>query len=138
MAVDAADFNGRPHLAVELRVAVHVLHEVAVDAVHAALHVNVEQVHRKPVALVGHGRLLAAQLEVGLGVGVAVDLFDLFGHLDSSLEGRVTNIVNAIASVIQQEALPVVFQHRPIRPAMAVKICKLGLLRAGVQVGEVG
>ena len=45
VAVDAVDFDGIARLAVELAVAVTVLLEVAVDAVHALLQMNVFQMH---------------------------------------------------------------------------------------------
>ena len=48
MAVDALDLDGRTHLAVKLGVAVHVLNEMAVDAVHALFQVNVELMDGQP------------------------------------------------------------------------------------------
>src|SRR5262249_55620535 len=50
VTVDALDLDGRPHLAVELAVAVGVLHKVAIDAVHALFQVDVEQVDRQVIA----------------------------------------------------------------------------------------
>ena len=50
VAVDALDLDGGPHLAVELGVAVDVLDEVAIDAVHALFQVDVQQVDRHAVA----------------------------------------------------------------------------------------
>src|SRR5262249_46657354 len=51
VAVDALDLDPGPHLPLQLRVAVDVLHEVAVHAVHALLQVNVHQVQGHAVAV---------------------------------------------------------------------------------------
>ena len=58
MAIDALNLDCRPHLAVELGVAVVVLVEVAVDAVHPFLQMDVHQVHRHvvvPARALGEG-----------------------------------------------------------------------------------
>ena len=51
VAVDALDLDGRANLAVELGVAVGVLDEMAVDAVHSLFEVDVELVDGQAVAL---------------------------------------------------------------------------------------
>ena len=48
VAVDAIDLHGVPRLAVQLAVAVVVLLEMAIHALHAALEMDVLQVHRLP------------------------------------------------------------------------------------------
>src|SRR5271166_3262778 len=45
VTVDALDLDGGPHLAVQLGVAVDVLREVAVGAVHPLLQVNIEEMN---------------------------------------------------------------------------------------------
>ena len=50
MAIGALDLNRGPNFAIELRVAVIVLQEMAIDAVHSLFQVNVHQVDRHVVA----------------------------------------------------------------------------------------
>ena len=50
VAVDALNLDGRANLAIELGVAVGVLNEMTVDAVHSFFEVDVELVHRQAVA----------------------------------------------------------------------------------------
>ena len=50
VAVDALDLDGRADFAVKLGVAVHVLNEVAIDAVHALLQVDVKLMNGQTVA----------------------------------------------------------------------------------------
>ena len=138
VAVDTGDLDGGTDLAVELRVAVHVLDEVAVDAVHAALHVDVEHVHREAVALVRHGHLLAADLLGRLLVGSAVDLLDPLRHLHGRPQGLVARVGDDVSLVVEEVALAVVLEDGAEGPAMAVEITELGVLRAVVQVAQVG
>src|SRR5688572_12766251 len=63
MAVDAIDLDRVPRLAVQLAVAVIVLVEMAVDALHAALEVNVLEVN-------GLAELLRVVVRNDLVVGV--------------------------------------------------------------------
>src|SRR5262249_2074935 len=50
VAVGALNLDRRPHLAVELRVAVHVLDEVAIDAVHPLFEMDVHKVNWNALA----------------------------------------------------------------------------------------
>ena len=137
VAVDAGDFDRRANLAVELGVAVHVLDEVAVDAVHPALHVDVEHVHGHAVPLVRYDRLFDPDLCRRLLVGVAVDLLDPLRHLHGRPLGRVAPVGDDVSLVIEQISLAVVLQDRSVGPAMAVEVGELGVLGAVVEVGEI-
>ena len=138
VAVDAGDLDRRPHLAVEFRIAMHVLDEVAVDAVHAALHVDVEQMHGQSVALVGDRRLLGPDLFGRLAVGPAVDLANPLRHLHGRPQCPVARVGDWLAAVVEQVALAVVLEDGAVGPAVAVKVGELRLLGAVVEIGEVG
>ena len=58
MAIDALNFNGGANFLVQLAVAMGVLHEMAIDTMHAAFEVNVHQVNGDAVALHRVTRLL--------------------------------------------------------------------------------
>ena len=75
VAVDALDLDGRANLAVELGVAVSVLDEMAVDAVHSLFQMNIELVHGQAVAF----RLGAVErgLLSGRGVPGAISFLEL-------------------------------------------------------------
>ena len=53
MAIDAGNFNGTAHFHLQPCVAMHVLHEVAIDAVHALFNMDVHQMHGQAGAFVG-------------------------------------------------------------------------------------
>ena len=134
MAVDAGDLDRRADLTVELCVAVHVLDEVAVDAVHPALHVDVEHVHGKAIAFVRHGHFFLMDLLGRLLVGVTVDLFDPLRHLHRRPLGRVAGVGDDVALMIEKIAAAIVLEDGPVGPAVAVEVAKLRVFRAVVQV----
>ena len=51
VAIDALNFNRRAHFAVQFRIAVIILIEMAIDAVHAFFQMDIHQMHRHAVAL---------------------------------------------------------------------------------------
>ena len=134
VAVDALDLDGRADLAVELGVAVHVLDEVAVDAVHPLFEVDVELMDGQPVALrlgAVEGRLL-----FGRGVFGAIPLFQLGRHADRRHQRRGGIVGDRLASVVEQLAVPVFLEDGAEDPAVAMEVGELRVLRLGVQVGD--
>ena len=116
----------------------HVLYKVAVDAVHSAFHMNIKQVHRKSFSLVRNRRFLAANLIGSLCVSIAISLFDDLWHFDCRTLRSVAGIGDDSATMIEHISFAIVLHHCPIRPAVAVKITKLRVLRAIVQISEIG
>src|SRR4029450_5516734 len=101
VTVHAFDLDGVAYFAVELPVAVHVLLEVAVDAVHALLEMDVLQVD-------GHARLAEAR---------ALDR-----------RGRVlgSRVAHDVVAGVEQPALAVVLEDGAEHPAVAVEVGELG------------
>ena len=107
VAVGASDFDGGPHFAVEFRIAVIVLIEVAVDAVHPLFQVDVHQVHRHALALLAVLALLIGRRAHGL----------------HQILGR--DVGDDLSPVVQQIARAVFFEHRAENPAVAVEVGEL-------------
>ena len=85
VAVDALDLARGPHFHLKSRVAVHVLHIVAVHTVHPLLEVNVEVMHRQPLTRLGEFLLRLEQVGRGV-VLLAVNLLRRHGSLDRGPE----------------------------------------------------
>ncbi len=134
MAVDALNFDGCANLAVELGVAVGVLDEVAVDAMHSFFEVDIKLVHGQTVAF-GLGTRERCSLG-GRGVAGSVSFLELGGEGDGRHERRGRITCNGLAAVVEQLAMPVFLVNRPEDPAMAVKIGKLRVPRLGVELGK--
>ena len=138
VAIDAADLDRGAHLAVQPGVAVGVLNEVAVDAVHPLLHVDVEEMDREPVALGGDLLLLGADFLPRLSCRAAVDLLDPLRHRHRRPQRRIAGIRDRLAAVIKHHPPAVMLEDRPVGPSVAVEIGELRVLRAVVEVGEIG
>ena len=134
VAVDALDLDGRADFAVELGVAVDVLDEMAIDAVHPFLEVDVEQVHGQAVAI--RARTVERGLLGRRGVARAIALLELSRQCDGGHQRRGTFIGDGLAAVIEQVAVPVFLEDRPEDPAVAVEIGELGVSCLRVQVGD--
>ena len=119
VAILAGDLDGRADLAIELGVSVVVLGEVAIGAVHAALQVDVEQMH-------GHA---FAALPVCRSASLA--------GVMAAMSFSVPTSGNDVALVVEQVAGAVLLEDRPEDPAVPVKIGELRVPRCGVQVGDV-
>ena len=134
MAVDALDLDGGANFPVKLGVAVHVLDEVAIDAVHSLLEVDVELMDGQPVALrlgAVEGRLLFRR-----GVSCAIPLLELGRHPHRGHQGRRRIVGDRLASVVEQLAVPVFLEDRAEDPAVAMEVGKLSVFRLRVQVGD--
>ncbi len=134
MAVAALDLDGRADLAVELGVAVHVLDEVAIDAVHPLLQVDVELVDRDPIA----PRLGA--IERGLlgrgGIAGAIALLQLGGQPHGRHQRRGRLVGHGLAAVVEQLPVPILLEHGAEDPAVAVEVGELRVPRLRVQLGD--
>ena len=125
MAVLAADLYRIGDLAIDQAVAVPVLAEVAIDALHAELGMDVHHVHRLAgIGADGHELALACLAEFLRIVGR-----DHVGGIGAP--GR------HIAFRIEQIALAVALQDRAEVPAMAVIVGKLRVLGLGIEVIDV-
>ena len=120
VAVDALDLDGGTHLAVQLGVAVRVLDEMAIDAVHALFQVNVEQVDR-------HSSRRFRGLLGRVGAGT---LLDFLGILMAASMVSGVDLADHVARVVEEIALAVLFEHGAEDPAVAVEIGELGVLQA--------
>ena len=114
MAVDALDLDGVSRLALEPPVAVHVLLEVTVDAMHALLEVDVLQVHG----------------DAGAAVRAAFD-----GRLEGHLSVLRRDVRDDVAAGVEQAALAVVLEDRAEHPPVPVEVGELREVHAGVRVG---
>ena len=94
MAIDAGNFNGTAHFHLQPCVAMHVLHEVAIDAVHALFNMDVHQMHGQAGAFVGvfgiaflmNGLMLFYLLRFGYLATVVVMTCNYFmGHFPPDL-----------------------------------------------------
>ena len=126
MAVDALDFHGGPDFLVKLGVAVAVLDEMAIDAVHAFFEMDIEQVHRNAVGFF-HERIV-----VPLATVVLQELLDLLGHAHGGLELFGGDVLDYVARVIEQMALAVLLVDGAENPAVAVEIGELGVFGLAV------
>ena len=140
VAVDAGDFGPRPDFHLQSVVAVHVLDEVAVDAVHPLLHVDVHEVDgvaraaRRDLVLglprrqgAGHG-VVEALLAVKLAVAV--------GPVDRRGQLRGTRGADGVAGVVAQFADAVLLEDRAEGPAVAVEVGEVLLRQLRVQLRE--
>ena len=114
VAVDALDLDRGPHFAVELGVAVDVLHEVAVDAVHALFQVDVHQVHRR--------RRRAACRSLAFLVASAAP--------SRPCSCSVVTSATIVAPVVEQVALAVLLEDGAEDPAVAVEVGELRVLQS--------
>ena len=135
VAVDALDLDGGADLAVKLGVAVHVLDEVAVDAVHSLFEVDVKLMNGQPVAL-RRGGPVKRGLLFGRGIFGAIPLLELVRASDRGHQGRRRIVGDRLAAVVEQLAVPVFLEDRPKDPAVAMEVGELRVLRLRVQVGD--
>ncbi len=119
VAVLAANLDRRANLAIELRVAVAVLFEVAVGTMHSAFQMDVHQMY-------GHVFALLARLPFGI-----------VGRRHGGHELRGGNIGNHVTFVIEHVSRSVLFEHCPEHPAVPVEIGELRVPRQGIQVGDI-
>ena len=115
VAIDAADFDRIGYLTIDQPVAVTVLCEVAIGALHALFGVDIHQVHRL----------------AGIGPGLHKFAFTAAAPLF-----RIVWIDQRPLR-IEQIARPVAFEHRAEVPAVAVIIGELGVLEFRVEIVDV-
>ena len=126
MAIGARDLDGHARLAVELAVAVVVLLEVAVHALHAALEMNVLQVHRLAAALVPRRARRRRRALGGRRASRCSPPLRPAPPLDASFTGAPVRV--------DQVALAIALEHRAEQPAVPVEIRKLRLLERAVEL----
>ena len=112
VTVFASDLDRRADFAVQLRVAVRVLFEVAIDAVHPFLKMDIHEMHRDAVL-----RLAA--------VGMQHRVVELRGGL----------VFDDAIFVVEQSALAIFLEDRFEDPAVAVEVGELRVLEFRVEVG---
>ena len=134
VAVDALDLDGRANLAVELGVAVGVLDEVAVDAMHPFFEVDVELVHRQAVAL-RPARSNAACCAAA-ALRVRYRSFSSAGNATAAMSAAVESLADDPRRVVEQVAVPVFLEDGAEHPAMAVKIGELRVSCPWIELGE--
>ena len=127
MAIDALDFDGGPHFAIEFAVAVGILHEMAIDAVHAFFEMNVHQVHRRAVAI-GRVRLLGA---------LPALLFDVLRHLHRRHQMFGRDVWYKRTLMIEEIALAILLVDRSINPAVAMEVGELRVLQMRIELGDI-
>ena len=135
MTINALNLDGGADFSVKLGIAVHVLDEVAVDAVHSLLEVDVELMDGQPVALCACGPVKCGQL-FGRGIFCAIPLLELVGHPYRGHQGRRRIVGDRLAAVVEQLAMPVFLEDRAKDPAVAMIVSKLRVFRLWVQVGD--
>ena len=139
VAVAAVDLDGVAHGAVELAVAVAVLQEVAVDAVHALLEVDVLEVDglRELVRIVGGDDLALAVDEQALVVHLVDRLVDPAVAVEVRELRRVQAVLHGVVEVghVEQEVLapPLAADDRALRVEV---VALLFLLRRDVGLPE--
>ena len=146
MAVLAPDLDRVRDLALDIAIAMRILREVAVGALHSLFGVDVHHMdrlagvepRRHELALAAVGRR-GRQAELALlRIGVmAATLAPFFGVLGIDDVGAVGAIGRHIALGIEQIAAPVALEDAAEVPAMAVIVGELGVLVAVVDVIDV-
>ncbi len=134
VAVDALDLDRRAHLAIQLGVAVGVLDEMAIDAVHPLLEVDVHLVDGQAVAL--RFRAVERCALRGRRIPRAIALLQLGGQAHRFHHGGGGGIRNRLSPVVEQVAVPVFLEDRAEDPAVTVEVGKLGMPRLRVQLGD--
>ena len=99
----------------------NVLHEMAIDAVHSLLQMNIEQMNRDAV------RLLHDGVAVALAASFLQARLDVLRRPHGSHELIGSDILDNIARIIKQPSLAILFVNGPEDPAMAVKVRELGV-----------
>ncbi|MCG3121387.1 MAG: hypothetical protein ALAOOOJD_04452 [bacterium] len=118
VTIAALNFNRIVKLAIQLAVAVIILLEMAIGAVHALLGVNVFQMHG--LLRVAAGFIFHRLVPV------------LKRHDAMKLVRRLRR--NDFAVLVQQIALAILFKHRAENPAVAVIIRKLRAFELGIEL----
>ena len=134
VAVRALDLDRGADLAVELGVTVNILNEMAIDAVHPLLKVNVELVHGQAVTL-GFGAIECSLLR-GRRVPGSIALFQLRRQADRLHQGRGGAIPDGLPAVVQQVSLSILLEHGAKDPTMAVIVGELGVACPRIQIGD--
>ena len=132
VAVDAGDLNGIADLSVQLPVAVDILFEVAVRAMHAPLEMDILEVHghverelplrgrhRRPSGWIGGSRLGRRQKRDGL------------------LELVRRHRAHDLAIPIEQAPLPILLEHGPKDPTVSMKVAELNFVQFRIEIGEI-
>src|SRR5262245_15591057 len=118
MTIDALNLDGGAHFLVELAVAVHVLHEMAIDAVHAFFEMDVEQVDRDAVAL--ERQTPASVLRIrAKRLGCPILFLDPLRYLDGGHQSLSRHLRNNLAFVVKKVALSVLLEDGAEDPAVA-------------------
>ena len=130
MAVDAGNLDGVARLAVELSVAVAVLFEVAVDAVHAAFEMDVLQVHGQPARFCI--RLRASRLRRPLIRRTRVGVVHGRGEL------LRRGLLHDVARAVEQIALAIALEHGAEQPSMTVEVREARLTQRVVECQPAG
>ncbi len=133
MAILAGDFDRGPHLAVQLAVAVNVLDEVAVDAMHPFFEVDVEQVNRHVLT----ERLELALLLVderprcgvfSIPIAIALKLLHIFRHRHGRLKLPVGGLGDRIVVMVEERAAAIFLEHGAKNPSVTVEVGELRVL----------
>lgn len=95
MAINALDFDAGTHFRLQSGIAVGVLHEVAVGAVHALLEVNVHEMDGHSLGFVHFGIVVA---RLGMFLQDCLNLFRRF-HRRGELFGR--HVRDLVACVVE-------------------------------------
>ena len=137
VAVFTADFDRRADLAVELRVSVNVLHEVAIDAVHPLLEVDVEQMDRIPLLLLPQVLFQFLKLLKCPLITVAVQVACVHRVIDGDLPLLGRGIGNPVSKMVQVVPLAVLLEDRLEDPAVTVKVGEVRLAQGRIQLRDV-
>ncbi len=120
MTIDATNFDGGAHLAVQLGVAMGVLTEMAVGAVHSLFHMHIHKVDGRMLTTLADPLLLAGR------------------RVHGTHELCVFHLLERLALVVQQVALAIFLVDGSEYPPVAMKIRKLRVPQMRVQIGDVG
>ena len=141
MAIPACDFNRRPDFAIQFRIAVHVIPEVAVDTMHALFQMNVQLMHGRPTVclfefFLGPGNLCANRRVVP--VAIPIQVRDMFGFLDAPHPILGRGFGNRIAEVVQWNAFAILLEHRGEYPTVSVEVGELCVSHLRIETGNIG
>ena len=119
MAIDALDFDCCSDLAIELGVSVAVLIEMAVHTMHSLFRVDIHQVHWNAIPL------------------FAVDFFELIRRFHGLHQVFGLWRFDRVAEVVEEVALPVLFENGTEHPAVTVEISELSVLQIWIEISDV-
>ena len=93
---------------------------------------------REPVALGGDLLLCSPNVLPRFPRRIAVHLLDPLRHRHRRPQRRIAGIRDRLAAVIEHHPPAVMLEDRPVGPSVAMKIGELRVLRAVVEIGEIG